>query len=198
MTDFSGAEAEEVRPAAPGCRSTVPVWSRPPAQGPPDDLPHHGAAWAGRARRQCWLVPRRTGDTAAVVAVDDPAVLGGLCRRRPGGTRRGEAGSQRGWWKTLSSSRCGTPSVAASSLASVDLPEPEFPTTETRRTNADHSTVPRAVTTSFPQPRRTARGGSLPGRSRNRNSLSTGGGQFGRDIHRRWIAGAATRCRRAP
>ena len=33
------------------------------------------------------------------------------------------------------------PRLAASFLARVDLPEPEFPTTDTRRTNTDHSTL---------------------------------------------------------
>jgi hypothetical protein len=65
------------------------------------------------------------------------------------------------------------------------LPEPEFPTTDTRRTNADHSTVRRGTANRFPQDRLAARRNSLPDELRERKSLSTGGGQFRRDIHRR-------------
>src|ERR1700733_9605409 len=102
-----------------------------------------------------------------------------VTRRRNSSLGRG---SQPGWWKALSSSRCGTSRLSASSLATVDLPEPEFPTTDTRRTNADHSTVRRRPANRFPQHRLGVGRNSLPTELRERKSLSTGGGQFRRDI----------------
>src|SRR5580693_7637232 len=44
------------------------------------------------------------------------------------------SGTQPGWWKTESSSRCGTPRAAASAAATVVLPDPLLPTTDIRST----------------------------------------------------------------
>ena len=53
------------------------------------------------------------------------------------------SGTQPGWWKTESSSRCGAPISLASSAAIVVLPEPLFPTTDTR---CMRSSMPNLVT----------------------------------------------------
>src|SRR5215471_21200478 len=86
-------------------------------------------------------------------------------------------GSQFGWWFTPSNSRYGMPRMAASSLASVDLPEPEVPTTDTRRTIAERNTARRGTAT-------LSRREVCGIRGQDRNSLSTGDGQIGQIIHK--------------
>src|SRR5580698_5667515 len=57
-----------------------------------------------------------------------------LTRRRKSSSGRGV---HSGWWKTASSSAYGTARRVASSLPSVDFPDPETPTIDTFRTNRD-------------------------------------------------------------
>jgi hypothetical protein len=72
--------------------------------------------------------------------------------------------------------------MAASSLASVDLPEPEVPTTDTRCTIAERNTARRHAATHF-------RGRPVCRiRGQDRNLLSTGHGQIGHIIHKARIA----------
>ena len=75
----------------------------------------------------------------------DPGLRGWLAR-----VLDAVSGTQPGWWKTPSSSRCGTPRTTASDVASVDFPDPEFPTTDTRRTTAQPNTKACPDDTRFP------------------------------------------------
>src|SRR6202042_2087371 len=59
------------------------------------------------------------------------------------------SGTQSAWWYIESSSRKLASSAAASDRAKVDLPDPEVPTTETRRTAAEPSNGPACLSPSF-------------------------------------------------